>query len=86
MNRDLYLVIYSFLGSFVQASVVDRHRFDTDLEPTFHLNANPDPDPTQSFTHVRKSDFFDLKFTAVPVYIVLSSESASQYSLALPFG
>jgi hypothetical protein len=42
--------------------VVDRHRFDADPDPdsTFHFVADPDPDsnPNQSFTRVRKFDFF----------------------------
>jgi hypothetical protein len=43
--------------------VVDRHRFDADLDPNFHVDADPDTDwhqndvnsqadPTPSFTHV----------------------------------
>jgi hypothetical protein len=45
------------------SSVVDRHRFDAnldpDLDPTFRSDADPDPDldpdPTPSFTHIGKS-------------------------------
>jgi hypothetical protein len=35
-------------------SVVDRHRFDADHDPTFHFDDNPDsdPDPTRSYAHV----------------------------------
>jgi hypothetical protein len=54
-------------------SVVDRHRFDADPGPNFHVDADPDPDPdpdwhqydayphadpTPSFTHIGKSNFF----------------------------
>jgi hypothetical protein len=33
---------------------------DADLDPNFHLNADPDTDPdsTQSFTHVERSEEF----------------------------
>ncbi len=44
-----------------EPNVVDRHRFDTDpdQDPTFYIDDNPDPDPTQSFIHVgEKSEFF----------------------------
>ncbi len=27
-------------------SVADRHHLDAYLDPTFHFDANPDPDPT----------------------------------------
>jgi hypothetical protein len=58
---------------------VDRHRFDANPDPNFHVNADPDPnpdldwhqndeapyaDPTPSFTHVGRSDFF---FTFSPI-------------------
>ncbi len=40
-------------------SVVDRHRFDADPDPNFHVDADPDldwhhndADPTPSFRHV----------------------------------
>jgi hypothetical protein len=62
------------------ASVVNRLRLDADPDPTFHFDADPDPDPIPSFTHARKTDFFLLLFTAVPVYIVLSFSSASYLS------
>ncbi len=54
---------------------MDRHRFDADPDPIFHFDVSPGPDPTPNFTHVEKSIF--LKFTAVPVYIVLSFWSVS---------
>jgi hypothetical protein len=31
-------------------SVLDRHRFDANPDPTFHFES--DPDPTSSYTHV----------------------------------
>jgi hypothetical protein len=31
---------------------------DADPDPTFHFDTYPDPDPTQSFTLVGKSNFF----------------------------
>jgi hypothetical protein len=39
-----------------ESSVVDRHRFaaDADPNPNFHLDANPDQDPTPSFSSVSK--------------------------------
>jgi hypothetical protein len=43
--------------------VVGRHRFDADPEPTFHFDADPDLDPTPTFKHVEKSEFF----SAMPV-------------------
>jgi hypothetical protein len=30
---------------FLTSSVVDRHRFDVDPDPNFHVDAVPDPDP-----------------------------------------
>jgi hypothetical protein len=41
------------ISVIVWDNVVDRHRFNTnlDLDPTFHFDADPDPDPTLSFTH-----------------------------------
>ncbi len=61
----------------LQHSVVDRHRFDTDPDPDFHFNAEPDTDPewhqtdagphadptlSCNFIHVRKNV---LLFTAM---------------------
>jgi hypothetical protein len=64
--------------SSLPVSVVDRHRFDADPELTFHLGANPDPNPSLRFIHVGKSEFcFYVLLTAVLVYIVLSFSSAS---------
>jgi hypothetical protein len=56
-----------------EGSVVDRHRLgdmDPDLDPTFQLDADPDPGTSLSFTH-------GFLFTAVPIYIVISFSSAS---------
>jgi hypothetical protein len=41
----------------VSNSVVDRHRFGADLDPdlTLHFDADLNPHPTPSFTHVGKS-------------------------------
>jgi hypothetical protein len=50
------------------------HRFDADpdSDPTFNVDA--DPDPTQNFYACWKIRTFEkLLFTAVPVYIILSS-------------
>ncbi len=33
---------------YYNISVVDRHRFDADQDPTFHFDANQDPDPGQT--------------------------------------
>jgi hypothetical protein len=40
--------------------VVDRRHLDADAgpDPTYHFDADPDPYSNQSFTHVRKSEFF----------------------------
>ncbi len=48
---------------------MDWHCFDADPDPNFHVDADPDPDwdhnnagpqadPTTTFTHVGKSEFF----------------------------
>jgi hypothetical protein len=37
-----------------------------------NADSDPDLDATPSFTHVEKSYFFTLLFTAAPVYVVLS--------------
>jgi hypothetical protein len=56
--------ILSYMNHFpvVLFSDVAQHRFDADPGPTFHfdadLNPDPDADPTSSFTHVEKSEFF----------------------------
>jgi hypothetical protein len=65
---------------------VDRHRFDADPDPNFHVDADLDPDwhqnnadshPTPSFTHVGKSEIFLLLVTALPLNNVLSFSSVS---------
>ncbi len=53
---DRHRFIHTVLTSL--SSVVDRHRFDADPDPTLHFDADPDPDSNQSFTHGRKSEFF----------------------------
>jgi hypothetical protein len=78
-------------GLFRSDSVVDRHIFDADPGPKFHVDADPDPysdpdwyqndadphaDPTPSF-NIR---FFLLLVTALPVYKVLSFSSVSMMS------
>ncbi len=67
-GRGQYFILVRCL--FIPAlfySVVDRHRYDADLDSTFHFDADPDPDPilyqnnadphadpTRSFTDVGK--------------------------------
>ncbi len=70
-SRDLNLLSTRHYFLFImfiprlKASVMDRHRFDTDPDPDFQVGADPDPDghqnaaephadPSPSFTHVRK--------------------------------
>jgi hypothetical protein len=48
------------------------YRFEADPNPTLHFDDDPDSDPTQSFTHIGKSEKNLTYFTAVPVCIVLS--------------
>jgi hypothetical protein len=45
-------------------SVLDRHRFDANPDPTFHFDPDleSDPDPTPSFTHVGESGKKNLIF------------------------
>jgi hypothetical protein len=43
-------------------SVVDRHHSDADPDPTFQFDTDPDQDPLPSFTHVGKSENFDLNW------------------------
>jgi hypothetical protein len=62
--------------SSLPASVGDRHRFDADPDLTFHLDANPDPNPSPSFIHVGKLNFLNFLFTGVLIYIILSFSSA----------
>ncbi len=50
-----------------------------DRDPTLHFDADPDPDLSQSFTHIVESENRFTFFTAVPVYIDLSFSSAFQY-------
>jgi hypothetical protein len=73
---------------------VDQHRFDADPDPdpNFHVDASPGPDPdpdwhqcadpTPSFTHVGKSDFYFIftVVTSLPLYHVLSFSSVSNVS------
>jgi hypothetical protein len=49
------------------------------------FDADADPDPSNSFTHVGQSDIILLLFTAVPVYTGLSFLSASKGSSFLIF-
>jgi hypothetical protein len=67
----------------INSSVMDRHRFDADPDPTFQFDSDPDlesdqdrhqnkdnphADPTPSFTQVRKlGNIFLLVFTFMPV-------------------
>jgi hypothetical protein len=38
-------VVFAHYGcGCIVASVVDRHRFDADPDPNFHVDADPDPD------------------------------------------
>ncbi len=48
---------------------------DSDLDPTFHFDADPDPGsaPTPSFKNVVRKDFFILLFTAVSVTLFFLS-------------
>jgi hypothetical protein len=41
-----------------KGGVVDRHRFNADPDPTFHFDADLDPDSTPSFQLVGKIRFF----------------------------
>jgi hypothetical protein len=66
----IYVYTYSSFYSCLKTSVVDRHCFDTNLDPTSHFEVDPDPNPNLGFTHVRKSDFILLLFIAVPIFIV----------------
>jgi hypothetical protein len=49
----------------VITSVVDRHRFDVDPDPNFHVDAGPDPDwhkqtmPIRSFSLKKLSAFLE---------------------------
>jgi hypothetical protein len=47
-------------------SVVDRHPFDADPDPTFQFAADPDLDPTQVLHMLENLIFFLLFFTALP--------------------
>jgi hypothetical protein len=38
------------VGITVNPSVADRHRFDADLDPTFHFDTDPDLDPPRVFS------------------------------------
>ncbi len=61
-------------------SVVNRHRIDANPDPTFHLDAEPDtdPDPTQSFTHVERSEeFFYFSFLQCQLTLFYLSHSIS---------
>jgi hypothetical protein len=74
-------------GLFRRDSVVDRHIFDADPGPKFHVDPDPYPysdpdwyqnnaDPTPSFN----INIFLLLVTALPVYKVLSFSSVSMMS------
>jgi hypothetical protein len=57
-------------------SVVDRHRFDADLDPTFNVDAvpGPDSDHTLNFTHVGKSNIsFDSSVASLHCFIFFVS-------------
>ncbi len=58
----------------VFCSVVDRHRFDVDQDPTFPLDADPDLDldPIARFTHVGQSEIFWLLLIAMSVLFLVS--------------
>jgi hypothetical protein len=61
-----------------KASVVDRHRFDTDPDPDFQVDADPDPDghqndadlhadPSKFYTCWKIRKKFLLLFTVLPI-------------------
>jgi hypothetical protein len=51
-------MVRNFFFISLLSSVGDLHRFDAglDSDPTFHLDADPYPNPTSSFTPVGKSE------------------------------
>jgi hypothetical protein len=77
----------------VKFSVVDRHRFDADSDPNFHVDADrhqndadPHADPTSRFPHVGKSKYFLLQLDAgMPVYNTLSFSSVSNVVIIFSF-
>jgi hypothetical protein len=71
---------------------VDPYRFDADPDLTFHFDAEPDPDPFLNFTHVKKSDFFNLfirSSTSLPgliflvsvIFVIIFGQCVCSYSL-----
>ncbi len=71
IRRALLAELQLFNINRVPYSVVDP-------DPERHQNdADSHVDPTVSFTHVGKSEFFLLTFTALPVHIILSFSSTS---------
>jgi hypothetical protein len=79
-SRDLNLLCTRHYFLFImfiprlKASVVDRHRFDSDPDPDFQVDADPDPDGHQNDADpskfykcwkIRKN--FLLEFTVLPV-------------------
>jgi hypothetical protein len=42
-TRKLVIQLTSLFVSLIQGRVVDRHRFDADPDPDFHVDADPDP-------------------------------------------
>ncbi len=53
-----YWLEQSFDIHVLATSVVDRHCFKAYPDPTFHFNADPDPDPFSSYTQNQYSNSF----------------------------
>jgi hypothetical protein len=69
-DPDLYIILITDVDAISLHSVADRHRFDAEPDPNFHVDSDLDPDPdwhqndadpqagpTPSCT-LEKSDFF----------------------------
>jgi hypothetical protein len=81
-----YIASYTHtFHTYCTPNVVDRHRFDADpvLDPNFHVenaanlerhqnDADLHVNPIPSFTHVGRSEFLFLSFTAMPVHNVVN--------------
>jgi hypothetical protein len=53
---------------------VHLHRCDADPDPDFHVDADPHADPTTSFTHVEKSEYFNHCISSLKCFVFLISD------------
>ncbi len=76
MHTEHEVIVFVCAEGDAISSYADLHRGDFDPDPTFYFDAD-----TDRFTHVGKSNFFSLLFSAVPstLFELFSQRDNYQY-------